>query len=163
MDDDLFKELLEKSFRLLAVRSRSEKEIRDRLGQYLQKKKNTDYTTINTVIERLKEMNVIDDKAFATWLVESRMRYNVKGAQSIRYELKKYGINEHIIEEALKIYSEDAQKEKAKILIEKKLLTLKESHPQKRKKKLFDFLSRRGFNAQTIYSILGESDIDDRN
>ena len=162
MDNDLFKELLEKSFGFLAVRSRSEKEIRDRLWKYLQKKDHPASEIKERVIERLTEMNVIDDKAFAQWLVESRMRYNVKGPQSIRYELKKYGVSESIIDEVLKTYSASDEREKAKALVEKKLLTLREPHPQKQKKKIFDFLARRGFNPQTIYSILGETDIDDR-
>ena len=134
--------------RLLNVRPRSEKELKDRLFR-----KGFDRTTVYSVIPLLKEKNVIDDFRFAKLWIESRMRVSPKGEVLLRKELRDKGVPDGIIEEVL------AEKEKdentlARTLVADKMKTLKSLPKEKARKKIFDFLARRGFDFDVIEDVI---------
>jgi regulatory protein len=75
------------ALRLLEIRPRSLRELTDRLRQ-----KAYDTTTITAVCARLTEAGLIDDHAFATYLVEQRLRTASRGSGAIARDLYKHGI-----------------------------------------------------------------------
>ena len=75
------------ALRLLEIRPRSLRELTDRLRQ-----KAYDSTTISAVCARLSEAGLIDDHAFATYLVEQRLRTASRGSGAIQRDLYKHGI-----------------------------------------------------------------------
>ena len=139
--DKLYQSLLNASFRFVSYRPRSEKEIVDFLQKKLVKWKKQDSETFNKVLARLIDLEYIDDKKFADWWVEQRTRFRPKGNRVIEYELYQKGIAKDIISDALMARNsvEAAQKAIAKKKFDKK--------------KLYEYLTRRGFDADTIKKV----------
>lgn len=77
----------EAALRLLAHRSRSEQEMRTRLGM-----RGFDPATIADEIERLRAVGLVDDERFARAWVEERKQAAPRGRRMIRYELLGRGI-----------------------------------------------------------------------
>ena len=80
------------ALRLLEIRPRSQRELIDRLRQ-----KSFDSTTISAVCQRLSEAGLINDEAFATYLIEQRMRTASRGSTAIQRDLYKHGISKNAI------------------------------------------------------------------
>lgn len=131
--------LLDKVYRFLAVRPRSEKEITD----YLKRKKASPEAA-EKIFSLLKQQNLIDDSAFAEWWIDQRSTFRPKGKIALKAELKQKGVSQAIIESALEKINELSLAKKA--IAKKKFFT-----PQK----LVNFLSYRGFSWQTIKKVLG--------
>ena len=134
-------------FRLLSYRSRSEKEILERLKRY-------DYSgaVINSIMEEVRNAGLIDDKKFAVMFAQDRLNLAKKGKRVIFAELLRKGVPKADVEEALKKVGDET--EVAKSLIEKYKNRYAKLEPQKRKKKLYDLLLRRGFTFKTIDEVL---------
>lgn len=143
--------LLNASFRFLSFRPRSRKEIHDFL-----KKKIYGPELIEKTIERLRELGHVDDTKFVQWWVEQRQGRKPKGMQLIVYELMSKGVARDIIEQVLSSDLGD-QKELAKKAISKKIDTLKNVSVLEKKKKLGDFLFRRGFSGDVIRRVVDDT------
>jgi len=130
--------------RLLNVRPRSEKELADRLSG-----KGFNRVTVASVISILREKKIIDDFKFAKFWVQSRMHTRPEGDLLLKKELKSKGISMAIIE---KVLSEKEEKEifVVKSLAKQYLKKVKKLPKEKSKKKMFDFLARRGFDFDVI-------------
>ena len=82
-----FDELLGLVIKYLSYRPRSKKEIENYLSR-----KTSDQTLVDRVISKLESVKLLDDAAFAKWLVESRSRSRPRGARLLKQELKSKGI-----------------------------------------------------------------------
>src|SRR5579884_3026523 len=76
-DRDVFEETLNRALRFLETRPRSEREVRTRLDQ-----KGATPDLIDSVVERLRAIGLIDDSAFAEFWVENRNRFSPRGARA---------------------------------------------------------------------------------
>ncbi|OGX15600.1 MAG: hypothetical protein A2166_02375 [Omnitrophica WOR_2 bacterium RBG_13_41_10] len=148
---DFFQKAQAYAFLLLKFRLRSENEIRQRL-----KIKKFEETLIDKTISFLKEKGFVDDRVFAKAWIDSRIKRPL-GLKRLRQELKIKGVSEDIINEqileAKKNYSEqvivlDLAKERIK--------KLKRVEPKKAKQRIFGYLMRRGFSADTVIEALKE-------
>lgn len=140
------------AYRLLARSDRSEHELRGGLA-----KRETPPDIIDTVVEYLRERRLIDDRKFAHARAQALVRVKKVGPRYVRDALKKKGIDEKFIQEAVTETFADPLREYNEIraLIEKKSKTMKQDiAPIKRKKKLFDFLLRRGFSYDAVMKAL---------
>jgi len=77
---------LENAFHFLSFRSRSEKEMRD----FLKKK---EVLQIDETIDKLKELDFINDRKFIQEFVDSRSKNKPKGKKALIIELKRKGID----------------------------------------------------------------------
>ncbi|MGB9706803.1 MAG: regulatory protein RecX [Microgenomates group bacterium] len=141
-----FQKLLDKVYRFLALRPRSEKEIAD----YLKKRKIPD-DLAQKIFKILKEQSLIADSAFAQWWIEQRTTFRPKGKIALKVELKQKGIAPEIIEKELEKIDELKLAKKA---IQKKLEIYRRLSSQDFRQKISTFLSYRGFSWQTIKKIL---------
>lgn len=150
MDTLLYERLLGASFRYLSYRQRSEKEI----VEYLAKKaaKIDDASeAVHAVINRLKELQFIDDEKFAAWWISSRMGRKPKGAQLVARELAGKGVDKAIIAAAMDAAGgQEGQIEAAKRAITPKMRLWAALPIMEQKRKLYEFLGRRGFSSQVI-------------
>jgi len=133
------------AFTMLARRIHSEKEVREKL-----RKKKFPPETIEQVIARLYEMNLLNDAHFAGALVRDKLKRTPIGKSALKSKLLQKGIAKETIDDVLgetDLNSEELCMKAA----EKKLKSLaKEPDKQKRKQKLSQFLMRRGFDWETI-------------
>ncbi len=138
LEEDAYRKGMEKAFRLLARRPRSENEITDALLR-------ADFSPsiCTRVIRRLKEMTYLDDRAFADWWIENRAQFNPRSRWALHQELSQKGVPGAIIEEAL-ARVDDLQL--AMTAAEKRAYRWQHLPPQEFETKMLRFLQRRGFS-----------------
>ncbi|MGQ9707354.1 MAG: RecX family transcriptional regulator [bacterium] len=156
VDEHLLKQvILEEQFRfcrdyaflLLSYRARSEKELKQRL-----EKKGYSPEVICRVLDRLKELGVVDDEKIARDYVQDRITIGHKGRFRVRQELLKLGISRPQIEKALKQAPDETQA--ARMVLEHFLPRYKRLDKETRKRRLIGLLVRRGFSAETIARVM---------
>lgn len=149
-DQEALKTAKSQALKHLSYRDRSKKEV----AQYLEKKGHAS-SVIQTTLEALAELNYINDQRFAIeW---GRWRVEVKkfGKKRLRHELSAKGVSSHIIETTLNtLYDSHPEQDLALACASKKLASLKGLEPEKKTRRLAQFLQRRGFSADIIYETL---------
>ncbi len=145
--------LLNKSFKFLSYRPRSEKEVRD----YLVKKK-ADDLTLERIIKNLKENNFVNDLDFTKWWIEQRTKFRPKATRIIKLELIRKGIAKDLIDRVLqdKTVETESDLDKARKIAKKKLLRYKNEEPPKKYEKMVRFLASRGFDWDTIKEVVDQ-------
>jgi len=139
----------EYALKLLSYRSRSEKEIYDRL-----KKKGFDVADITRTIKFLQEAGLIKDEELVHELLKSAVEKKYLGKKGVKVFLQNRGIKKDLIDDAVSGLSEDVEKEAALSLAERKLKVLKNYPPDIIKRRLWGMLQRRGFSAEIIKETL---------
>jgi regulatory protein len=132
------------AFRLLGYKSRSEKELRERL-----EKKGFSEGNITCTLKHLKENGYIDDHALALNLRHQAFNNKLLGHKRAKMLLSNRGLPGEIVDSALQ-YDEEAEAEKIQKLIDKKLKTMGNYLDKKNEKRLWDFLVRKGYTFSTI-------------
>ena len=146
MTNETFSDVYNKALDFLSRREHSQKEIKLKLQK---KFKNSE--EIDEVIEKLEANNIINDTRFTEHYINSRKRRGF-GSKKISYELLSKGINESIIDEALR--NTDDWKELAKKEFNKKYKD-GPSDDFKIRSKQKNFLLNRGFSFEEIESVFG--------
>ena len=140
------------AFRYLTVRDHSETELAGKLRQ-----KGFSATTIQWVLADLRRLHFLNDTEFAALFARNRLAQRPIGRRQLEYELKQKGISSALLTETLdKIYSETNEETLVRQLAAKRLLILKGQPPLKVRKKLADFLLRRGFEWEVVKQVLAE-------
>ncbi len=136
----------------MRFRPRSVKEMAQRLKQ-----KGHRGFIIARVIDELEEKKFLDDRAFAKLWIGDRITLKPTGKSLLVRELKSKGVADAVIEEAFDEFRGAYDEyEIASPLARRKAERLKGIDEEKAKKRLLDFLSRRGFSYNTIWRILKE-------
>jgi regulatory protein len=109
------------------------------------------------VLDKLTEMQFLDDEAYGRALIDATMRRKPAGPQLLRQKLFQKGIDRSLIERLVG-EATDAQDlaPGAVELARKRLRTLQRFDLQTRKRRLYGLLARRGFNPDTISSVMAE-------
>lgn len=145
------------AIRYLGRAMRSGKQIRDKL-----KEKGYAPELIRQVLARLTEQKLVDDAAYAAALASQRLRHNRKGRLWIRHELAQKGIGKAEAERVLEELDPEEEREQAMQLALKRWPSIK-GERRDRLRKLYAYLMRRGFPADTVRSVVqrmpaGEAD-----
>ncbi|WP_084522624.1 recombination regulator RecX [Nocardia inohanensis] len=136
--------------RLLTDRARSRSELATKLAD-----KGYSEAIANKVLDRLAEVGLIDDAAFAQQWVQSRHTYSGKGKRALAQELKRKGVAQEDAEEALSAISSDDEHARATDLVRRKLRTLpRDLDREKAIRRLVGMLARRGYNSGTAYAVV---------
>lgn len=164
-DEEVYQKLIDAAFHYVSFRPRSGWEIHDFLLKKCRKfKVDDDLHILDKVSNRLKELGYWDDSKFIEWWVGARQGHSHKGKRLIKLELMQKGIPKNLVDDFFRDHdqTEDSQKtllpEKsiAEKAIQKKL-SLWQKLPQiEQKKKIYQYLSRRGFESEIIMSIIDE-------
>lgn len=150
------------ALRFLSYRTRSEKEVRDKLKVQSEKLKVENSTVIiDRVIQKLKEKKFINDEEFARLFVENRLRFKPRSLRLIKLELKQKGIDAEIIEKLMADRGSQVADdlENAKKLVEKKMERFRNKFGMTRDEvyqKLGRYLTSKGFNWDTIKKSIDE-------
>lgn len=111
---------------------------------------------VERTLDRLEKEGWLNDRAFAHSLFESLLSRRVSGRKRIAFELKKRGIASSLIEELLSKYSFEEEREKALELARERQERWKNLEEMKRRKKIYDFLVRRGFEFSLCKEVVDE-------
>ncbi len=100
---------------------------------------------IQQVLQDLRELGYLDDRKYATDYATARFNHKGYGPERIRRELSADGVSPEDISEAINANIPlEAFEERAKSMVERFQDRVQGSGP-KRKKKLIDYLTRRGY------------------
>ena len=138
----------------LGYRPRSEKEIVDHLAKKIADRENIKFQQaqesplISKVVSSLKKYKYINDLEFAKWYVESRLGSKPRGLILIKIELKRKGISPEIIEKVVSFQKDELSL--AQKAVKKKLKRWQNLSSLDLKKKVYQYLSSRGFDFDTI-------------
>jgi len=129
---------MDKALRLLARRPRSKSEIINALTK-------ADFSPAisEQVITRLAEMAYVDDREFARWWVENRIRFNPRSIRALQQELYQKGVSPHIISETLANLDDETL---AIAAGQKRALRWRHLSQTDFDKKMLGHLQRRGFS-----------------
>ena len=128
---------------------------RHELDQALQKKNVPDGVAAS-VLDRLEEIGLVDDGAFAQDWVESRQRRRHLSRSALRRELQLKGVDRDQVDAALATVDTDAELAAARALVAKKQGATRGLDPLVRQRRLSGALARRGFGSGIIATVLGE-------
>ena len=133
------------AFQFLKVRNRSEVEIRQKFSQ-----KKINQEVVEQTIAYLANLKLINDRQFARDWISMRLS-KPYGLKRIFFELRQKGIKDDLIKEEFErmngIYNEQNA---ITLLAQKRLAKYKNLELPKAKRRVFEFLSRRGFSLDSI-------------
>jgi regulatory protein len=138
----------EAALRLLAYRPRSEAELRSRLTR-----RRLPPGVVQEAIERVREQGLLDDDAFARYWVDARQQSSPRGRRLLRRELLAKGI---AVETARQAVAAVADEEAARRAAEKKARSLHDLDYPTFRRRLGQFLLRRGFPYDTARALVDE-------
>jgi regulatory protein len=147
LDDDTYQKALDSAFNYLSFRPRSDREVRRNLA-----KKHYEPDVIDHVLARLRELQLVDDKAFAEFWQENRLRCSPRGPRAIKAELYAKGVAPNIIEGVLTTNSEE-EEQTAYMAAAKKTRALKGLDHKAFRQRLSGYLLRRGFSYDTVATV----------
>lgn len=142
------KEAKDVALKILSFRRRTEKQVRDKL-----QKKGFDEKTIKATIDKLKEFDLINDLEFATSWVKDRLAFKPRGKKLLKQELWKKGIAKGVIDQVTEELCQH-EDESALDLMKKIEKKYKNLEPQVAKRRMFNFLLRRGFSYEVARQVL---------
>ncbi|MBS9338857.1 recombination regulator RecX [Fructobacillus sp. M2-14] len=145
---------LKVALNFLSPALRTEKQVRERLL-----KKEIDPKVIDPVVDYLKEQQLLSDATYAKAYVNTKQVFTPKGPRAIFMDLKKAGVKEEYIEDALVEYSEESQLEVATKMAEKMARTHKRDSTRTRQQKTAQGLVQKGFSLEIASRAINNIDI----
>jgi regulatory protein len=142
----------EMALRLLEFRARSETELRRKLLQ-----KGEGAEQVDEVIARLRDQRLLDDADFARQFARTKVLGGGASRRRIVQELTRKGVARDVADEAIDGLQENEGIDPAAAIhrvAEKKWKALASLDEFKRRRRLYAFLARRGFNPDEIRSAL---------
>lgn len=142
---------LQKALNYLSYQLRTEKEMQDYL-----KEQGLASQDSQKVIERLHELALLDDKVYGESYIRTQVRLSDKGPKVLAQQLKKKGLSNEVIEQAMVNYSLTQQVENALKLLNKvsRRVTKKSKKEATQKFKLA--LIQKGYSQEAISLVLEE-------
>ncbi len=140
----------ERAVRWLSYRSRSRKEIEQklRLAKFGEE-------AIQFTLTELERLRFLDDSGFARLFAHDRLLRHPMGRRLLEKELRQKGIDSDVVAAVLtEAYAETSEAEMARQLLQKKAPQFKRLAPQKARQRAVRFLSQRGFDWEVIQEAL---------
>ena len=146
-DPEILKTAKNQALRYLSYRDRSILEV----TQYLEKKEHPQ-RIIQQVLDALIELNYVNDQRFALEWGRYKINKQKLGKSRLYAELLNKGIDKEVLENTLAIlYEDNSETELAIQCARKKMNSLQGVEEEKKKRRLIQYLKRRGFSADIIY------------
>jgi regulatory protein len=149
-EDPLHEKAKQRAFRLLAVRARSEKELRIKLTE-----RGFDESVVGGVAARLRELKFLDDEAFARQWARNLAVNRLLGNRRIDASLREKGIPRELIEQVIAEVREELSEQKALVsLFRKKKDKIATKMGGREKSRLARSLIGKGFSPDLVFDIL---------
>jgi len=141
-DSDRLDRARECALRMVTLRPRSEREIRDRLAR-----RGFGAATTQRVVAALRKRGLADDAAFARFWLETRERFRPRARRLMELELKQKGVDADTIAEAL---AEVDDEQGAYRAAQRRVRSLTGLGYADFRRRLGPFLQRRGFSYAVV-------------
>ena len=133
----------------LSYRARSEKEIRQNLLKH-----EIPEEVVEDTLERLRKAGLANDNDFARAWVENRNTFRPRSKKALAIELRQKGLDDEAIQASLSDVDEEALAYETGL---KRATRLKALERSEFRKKLSEFLVRRGFSYSVVAPVVSES------
>jgi regulatory protein len=147
--DDPVNHAREICLRLLTVRPRTRLELQQAL-----RRKEVDEAVAEQVLGRLDEVGLVDDAAFAEVWVRSRHNFQGLGRRALAMELRRKGVADDEAAEALATVDAEAEEERARQLVRKRLRVLTDAEESAKIRKLVGMLARKGYSEGMAFRVV---------
>lgn len=138
--------------RQLAAAPRSRKQLADKLRE-----RECDDEVATEVLDRLEEVGLIDDAAYAATLVQSQQSRRAMGRRAISQELRRKGIASEIIDAQLDTINDEDERERAEALVAKKLRSMHGLDATVQARRLAGMLARKGYSSSVAWAVIREA------
>ncbi|HET6817823.1 MAG TPA: regulatory protein RecX [Mycobacteriales bacterium] len=108
------------------------------------------------ILDRFTEVGLVDDGAFARAWVDSRHRGRGLARRALSAELRRRGVDETVLQEAVATVTDDDERVAARALVERKLRSMSSVPRDVQMRRLVGMLGRKGFGAQISMSVVRE-------
>ena len=147
--------VFDKAVELLAVRARSVRDMRMRL-----KRVGATAGAIDGAVERLITLGLLDDDAYARNLAHARVTGGGVSKRRIGQELQKRGVARDVADEAIDATLADVELDElgaARAAALKRMRSLRSLDDATRRRRLYAFLARRGYEPGVIARVIKEA------
>lgn len=143
-----------RALRFLAVRPRSQVEVRRNLQAYRPKDgRRLSASQIEWIIAKLQARQYLDDREFARFWVEQRNRFRPVAPRALRYELRQKGVKDSVAQEIIDQLS-DATSACEAAARSRLYRWQEETNPAQFRRKMGGFLQRRGFDYEVARGVI---------
>jgi regulatory protein len=138
--------------RQLAMAPRSRAQLEDKLRQ-----KNCDPEVASVVLDRMAEVGLVDDEAYAAMLVRSQQTGRGLARRALARELSKKGVDKDVADQALEQVGDEDERDRARRLVDKKLRTMHGLERQVQTRRLAGMLARKGYSTSMAFAVIREA------
>jgi len=137
--------------RLLTNRARTRAELETALAA-----RNIPDAAAQRVLDRLSRVGLVDDAAFATDFVNSRVAERGLAGRELARQLRAKGVDNSIIDSALTEVDPDSEYRTARTLAERKLRSMSRLEPAVQTRRLAGLLARKGYSPALAFRVVRE-------
>ncbi len=109
---------------------------------------------IERVLERMTEVGLVDDEAYAHMLVRTKREGSGLAVRGLRHELRKKGVPEHLAEAAVAEVQPDDERAQAEALVAARLPRLHGLDRDVQMRRLGGYLARKGYPAGVSFAVI---------
>ena len=138
--------------RQLAMAPRSRQQLADKLRQ-----RNCPDDVATAVLDRMTEVGLVDDAAYAQMLVRSKQAERGLARRALAQELRTKGIDSELAAETLDDIDDDTERARARQLVDKKLRTMHGLGVEVQTRRLAGMLARKGYSSGMSYAVIRDA------
>lgn len=138
--------------RQLAMGPRTRRQLEDKLRE-----RGCEPEVARRVLDRMGEVGLVDDEAYAEMFVRSRQETKGLAADALRHELRGKGVADDVIASALEEIDPEREKEQARALVARRLRTMRGLDRDVQTRRLAGFLARKGYGSGVSYQVIREA------
>jgi Uncharacterized protein conserved in bacteria len=138
--------------RQLAMAPRSRAQLEQKLAQ-----RDCPADVAAAVLDRMSEVGLVDDEAYALMLVRSRQAGRGLAKGALARELRTNGIDDALAQQALASISEADEWDRARTLVDKKLRAMHGLGIEVQTRRLASMLARKGYSPSLTYAVIRDA------
>jgi regulatory protein len=138
--------------RQLALSPKSRKQLADKLRQ-----RNCPDDVAQAVLDRMTEVGLVDDEAYAGMLVRSQQAGRGLARRALARELRTRGVDDATAHATLEAIDPEDERDRAAALVAKKLKTMHGLDPVVQTRRLAGMLARKGYPGELAMSVIREA------
>ena len=121
------------------------------------KQRGCDDDVAGRVLDRMTEVGLVDDEAYAEMLVRARHSEKGLARRALAHELRKQGIDQEVADEALRQVGAGDERMRAEQLVAKRMRGLHGLAPEVQTRRLAGLLARKGYSSEVAWRVVREA------
>ena len=109
------------------------------------------------LLDRFEEVGLVDDEAFARMWIASRQPGKGLAGRALAQELRRKGIEDEVVKEAVAEIAPEDERAAAERLVERKMRSVASLDRQVAMRRLVGMLARKGYSAGLAFSVVREA------